>query len=294
MTYRITNAQKLEVLGTLGFFSSGDEALGYLHPAADEARRLAERSRPASQARRQWLDVLARNLNNLGQVYRRRGDWEQAAIHYQLALDVWAELPNSRDKLRHVAHIRNNLAYVYRLWGDLYKSDALCKLALAALIELGEPGPLAFSYHTYGEIHRDMGLYAEAEEYLQKALEKFQEARADLRHVGRTYVDLANIARRTHRPDDADMYYDQAMAIFLERDITEGQIEALNEHGCELRKRGKERGRRGRRALNQGQTEEGRRLLAEARAILQEAGDCLARAEAMMEGSENPYRLVDN
>jgi tetratricopeptide (TPR) repeat protein len=294
LTYRITSGQRLEVLGTLGFFSGGEEALRYLHQAADEARGLAEGCRPASRARRRWLDVLARNLNNLGQVYRRRGDWEQAAIYYQQALDVWAELPNSRDKLRHVAHIRNNLAYVYRLWGDLYKSDALCKLALSTLIELGEPGPLAFSYHTYGEIYKDMGLYTEAEEYLQKALEKFQEARADLRHVGRTYVDLANIARRTHRPDDADMYYDQAMAIFLERDITEGQIEALNEHGCELRKRGKERGRRGRRALDQGQAEEGQRLLAEARAILQEAGDCLARAGDLMEGGENPYRWADN
>ncbi len=291
---RITRKQRLEVLGALGFFSSGDEALNYLSQAVDETRAMLKRCRPGSKAHQRWLTLLARNLSNLGQVYRRRGDWQKAADFYQQALNVWGGLPNSRDKLRHTARIRNNLAYVHRLRGDLTKADTLCKLALATCIELGDPGPLAFTYHTYGEIYKDMGLYAEAKEHMETALEKFQEARADLRHIGRTYVDLANIARRTHRPDQADMYYEQAMDIFLARDITEGQIEALNEHGCELRKRGKERARRGRQALAQGQTEEGQQLLAEARAILQEADDCLARAEALMQGSDNPYRYADN
>lgn len=290
----IIPGQRLEVLGTLGYFSQGAEALDYLRQAADEARALAEASQPGTEEYEEGHTALAHNLDNLGQVYRRQGSWGQAALHYQQALDVWTKLPSAPLKLRHMARIRNNLAYVHRLRGDLYKADTLCKLALVTRIELGEPGPLAFSYRTYSEIFKDMGLYAEAEEYLQASLEKFQEARADLRHIGRIYVDLANVARRVHRPDDADMYYEQAMAIFLERDIIEGQIEALNERGCELRKRGKEHGLRGHRAMDVGQNEEGQQLVTEARAILQEADECLAQAEALMQVEENPYRYADN
>jgi tetratricopeptide (TPR) repeat protein len=293
LSWDITPEQRLEVLGTLGYFGRGDDALRYLGQAADEARALAEESAPGSDRHAPALSALAHNLDNLGQVYRRQGDWQQAALHYQQALDVWTELPSSHVKLRHMARIRNNLAYVHRLRGDVYKADTLCKIALATRLELGEPGPLAFSYHTYSEIYKDMGLYAEAEECLQAAREKFLEARADVRYIGSIYVDLANIARRVHRPDDADMYYEQAMTVFLERNIIEGQIDALSERGCELRKRGKERGRRGLRAVAQGDREGGEQLLAEGRAFLEEAEECFARAQALMRWDDNPYRYAD-
>lgn len=243
---------RIEALLSLGRFARPADARVYQRQARQEIQQLIESqtvaaarpvAAPTAEAqvaqREHALQLLAHLEINIGLTCRRQGNWAEAIEHYQRALDVLNDLPPSIPKRRLMAATHNNLAFVYRQRGDLHKAEIFCRLSLAAREEAGEPGQLAFSYHTLGEIYMDMGRYAEARRYLDKSLAAFQQV-GDMRNAAMVFVDLATLARWRGVPDLADYYHSQAISIFETWQVTEGMIDATNECAAELNRRGDE------------------------------------------------------
>ena len=89
--------------------------------------------------------------NNLGQLYQLTSRLNQATQHHQQAIE-YSQRAGNRPL---VASATNNLAYVYRLQGDLAQADVLCRVAMRQRRQLGLERDLAYSYLTEGEIDRD-------------------------------------------------------------------------------------------------------------------------------------------
>ncbi len=251
-----SSIQRVEALLSLGRYAVPESARMYQAQARQEIQQLidaqpVQRARPqvpAREAKPKETPVMQRAHawqlvayleTNLGLTCRRQGHWDEAVEHYHRALDALYGLPNNLPKRRQMAAVHNNLAFVYRQRGDLYKAEIFCRLSLAARQEMQETGQIAYSYHTLGEIYLDMRRYADAKSCLLKSLAAFRQV-GDMRNAGMVFVDLATLARWRGASDLTDYYYGQATSLFKTWEVPEGMIDILNERACELHRRGVE------------------------------------------------------
>jgi tetratricopeptide (TPR) repeat protein len=218
----------------------------------------------------------AQVLNWAAQVYRRLGDMEKSIAYFEESID----LCDRHGQWIQKARAQNNLAYVYRQLGDIDQALNLARMAFVIHEEQGDRLGLAYSYQTIGEIYRDKNDLTSAEGRFRTARNIFSELNAE---YAVAYVDvaLANLFRKWHEPEMVEHYLDEALDIFDRMRDDEGRGLALNEYGCELRKRGRESGRT-------------RNDPAQAEAEFQRAEEYLLDSAYVSKRMENWYRLTDN
>jgi len=146
--------------------------------------------------------------NNLGQLYQLTSHLNQAVHHFQQAIEYSKQAKNQPL----VASATNNLAYVYRLQGDLAQADVLCRVALAQRQRLGLERDLAYSYLTKGEIDRDRGDLESAERYTKLALRSFDKVN-EVRGQTMAYRSLANIRRHMEQYEEAEAYLKRGLVL---------------------------------------------------------------------------------
>jgi tetratricopeptide (TPR) repeat protein len=128
--------------------------------------------------------------NNLGRLYRNISGLEKSIFHHKKALEL-AKLSNN---LETVSTARNNLAWTYRLDGNLVEADALCRFAITENRKRGRERPLAYAYLTRADIDRDRGDMQNAERHANQALDIFSRLE-DTEGKAQAYRTLANISR---------------------------------------------------------------------------------------------------
>ena len=136
--------------------------------------------------------------NNLGRLARSMSKLDDSIKHFNEALTISR---NSRN-LDSGVTIRNNLAWTYRLNGNLDSADVLCRLAITENRKLGQERPLAYAYLTKADIDRDKGDLRNAGKYVRQALEIFGRL-DDVDGKAQAYRTQANIFRYLHNFDQA-------------------------------------------------------------------------------------------
>ncbi len=143
----------------------------------------------------------------LATAFHKLGDFEQAdSIFRELIEDA------------RVHHPESQLATTLRQYSEFTMDDGRFDEALDAVQEAIELSPeVALIDHgrlmqQQGAVLRRLGRYQEANDSYLKALGYFEESGADLER-SIALNSLAIIARRDHRPEDAERYYLQSMAV---------------------------------------------------------------------------------
>lgn len=228
-------------------------------------------------ARRQEDDAsIARLLNFVAQVYRRLWQSGRAIIYFTESMQLSERL--GLQTLN--ASVKNNLAYLYRQQGAI---DRALNLALSAFVmreRLGDQEGLAFSNQTLGEIYRDLNDLTKARANFLEALQLFEALKKE-QEAARVKILLANLARKEHQPELAERYISESLSIFEIHNDKEGRAQALNESGCEYRKRGREMYR------NAGDVQS-------ALASLAQAEKRFLESNALSRELQDDYRLADN
>lgn len=123
---------------------------------------------------------------NLGLAYRLMGKLSPAKEQYELALEH--EENESKN-----ADIYNSLGFVECLLGHYDLAFEYCRKALAIREQQGDEQKIALSYSTFNDIYRFKGQYAEAKEWLIKALTIFERLHDQPNWLAKLYTDLGTI-----------------------------------------------------------------------------------------------------
>jgi CHAT domain-containing protein/Flp pilus assembly protein TadD len=157
--------------------------------------------------------LVALDLNNLGDLYVKMGDFAQAVKALERALDIRIRRPESHA----LASIHNNLAAVYVDMGDYQRAEALYLRALEVNAKTfgrdsSEDAP---SLQGLAVLYSKMGEYKKAEPLYLRALHIVKEAKGEKHlYVAITLSSLAGIYRNTGDYKKAEPLYLEALDIF--------------------------------------------------------------------------------
>jgi tetratricopeptide (TPR) repeat protein len=212
---------------------SAHNTLGLIAASSDPERARRHYRRALSHAQRgNRVRVMGVLHNNLGQLHSYINRLDQAIEHYEEAITYSKRAAN--EPL--VASATNNLAYIYRLKGDLAKANVLCRVALGQRQRLGLERDLAYSYLTKGEVDRDRGNLESAERYTKLALRIFDKVEEITGQI-MAYNALANIRRHMDQYDEAEAYLDRGIALAEQINNEPLLADLLNIYGREQRDR---------------------------------------------------------
>ncbi len=213
--------------------ASAHNTLGLIAMDTDPAKAICEFKAALRIARKESdTRVIGAIHNNLGQTYSRTSELDRAIHHFGLSI----ERSKAAGNQVLVASATNNLAYVYRLQGDLAQADALCRSAMALRQRLGLEHGLAYSYLTKGEIDRDRGDLEGAERYTKLALRSFDKL-DEVRGQIMAYRSLANIRRHMEQYEETESYLTRALELAEHVGDESLLADVLNVYGREQRDR---------------------------------------------------------
>ncbi len=204
---------------------------------------------------------LAVTLNNLGFIEHRLGRPQRAIESYGRALDLWREkgVPSQEAQTCH------NLAKVYLWVGDHNRARSLLSHAAEIRQDLNAHTDLAATWTALGQVDAAEESFDEATVWFEKAIEIHRRDGNELLEA-LTLVDLAVVARRAQRLDEAEQLFRQALPILQRAGVT--------------RETGRVLIALARLHLARGQTREASELAASARELLATGEDPLGLAGA--------------
>ncbi|CAB4023367.1 Nephrocystin-3 [Paramuricea clavata] len=153
-------------------------------------------------------------LNDLGLLYQKMGDYEQAKDYHQQALAI-KEKQLSPDNVN-VALSYSNLGTVYRAKDELDQAKDYHERALAIKKKQLSPDhvDVARSYSNLGTVYRAKGELDQAKDYHERALAmKEKQLSPDHVDVARSYSNLGTVYRAKGELDQAKDYHERALAI---------------------------------------------------------------------------------
>ncbi len=164
----------------------------------------------------QALDI-ARFANILGWVYYQRGDYDEAATHYQLGLDHYRQIRNRGGEAIALQH-QSSLS---RKLGDFDQAKGLLGQARDIAISLDDGDLKALIEANYGKLARDLGDYELAWHYFANVRDYFEErvseSPRDEPLARSVWGHLAIIAVYLGRPRQAKEYCLRSLEYFENR-----------------------------------------------------------------------------
>lgn len=158
------------------------EGLEYLHRSI----RVTEELGAAADRR-----SVALRLQNIGLIYRRQGNLDQALAYARKTLAIFEEID---DKFG-IANLQNNLGVIYKAQGLNEQALEWFQKALHGYEALKNTPGVARSFNNIGDTYRQQGRYDEALEALQKGFKIREQGRdrggmlLSLNNLGRLYQE---------------------------------------------------------------------------------------------------------
>ncbi|MFN7976076.1 MAG: sigma 54-interacting transcriptional regulator [Acidobacteriota bacterium] len=138
-------------------------------------------------------------LNNLGNVYWKRGDWNRAREHYETALVLSERIGH----LSGIASAANNMALISFGRGDWDAAIGGFERSLAIKSKLGESAGVAVGLNNLAETYERVGRWREARESYERALE-LNRGLGETKRAGVVLLALGNLHRKLGDLDTAE------------------------------------------------------------------------------------------
>jgi len=148
-------------------------------------------------------------IGQLGIVAHQRGDYAEAARHYQRALDTFERLGDQAA----MATSYHNLGMIAQDRGDYDEAARQYQRALDISERFGDQAVMAATYRQLGILAQDRGDYDEAAGQYQRALDIFERL-GDQAGMASTYHQLGMLAQDRADYDEAARQYQRALDTF--------------------------------------------------------------------------------
>jgi tetratricopeptide (TPR) repeat protein len=155
--------------------------------------------------------------NQLGQLFERVGELDQAIAAYQIVLKL-GQVHQDQEK---IAWAYGNLGIVYQTRGELDKAVEMFQKSLAISESLGMKKTSANQYGNLGSVYSRRGELDKAVEIFQKIL-KIHEELGNKEGLAADYGNLGGVYFRRSELDKAFEMYNKALAITQELGNKEG------------------------------------------------------------------------
>jgi serine phosphatase RsbU (regulator of sigma subunit)/tetratricopeptide (TPR) repeat protein len=144
--------------------------LDTLAPLCFKAKEIAERNLSkknlSKKERKTYLGIISDALNNIGYVYKTKGDIDLALKYYHESLKIHQEIGDKPG----TATSLNNIGFVYRSQGNVYLALEYYQKALSIQEELNDHEGMASLFNNIGIIYYDQLDYDNALKYYQRSL----------------------------------------------------------------------------------------------------------------------------
>lgn len=128
------------------------------------------------------------NLHNMGKVYNRQRQPDNALQSYQRALAIFQSI----NSLTGISSCYNNMAAVYDAKGDHEKTRYYLEEFLKISEQLGDKHRISTAYNNIGLVYKIEKKYSEALVYLSKGL-KLREEMQDMKGLAYSYNDIGDL-----------------------------------------------------------------------------------------------------
>lgn len=147
---------------------------------------------------------LGQTYNNIGEVYKKMGDYEKALEFLVLSADL------KKNDLSTRAITLYNIAELYIILNNLPTASQFIEESLSLAIKMDDRKVIGYDYNGLGIIERRLKKYPEALDYFGRA-EKIWKEIGEMRLLIQTYQDMADTYRELKLFDRAEKYLTLAM-----------------------------------------------------------------------------------
>ncbi|OFY90169.1 MAG: hypothetical protein A3K10_15125 [Bacteroidetes bacterium RIFCSPLOWO2_12_FULL_31_6] len=172
------------------------------------AKRNLAKKNLSYQEKKVFLSKLSDALNNVGYIYKTKGDIDLALKYYHESLKIHEEI---KDKSG-IATSLNNIGFVYRSQGNIYLAIEYYQRSLKIQEELGDHEGIASLYNNIGIIYYDQMDYDNALKCYQKSLKHDKETNYE-RGIANTYNNIGLIYYKKGALNEALKYYTWSLEI---------------------------------------------------------------------------------
>jgi len=152
-----------------------------------------------------------RVLNNVGIIYKDKGQYRTAYDYYNLALDIFLEL----DYKEGVGQALSNIGVIFRRQGNYEKAIEFYIRSLRIKEESEDAKGIAIINGNLGNLYKDQELFKQAEEYYLKALSGFRKLNRKndealvLNNLGSLYEQQKLFGKAIERFDESYKLFDK-------------------------------------------------------------------------------------
>lgn len=176
---------------------------------------------------------IASSYNNIGVIYKNRGDLDKALEYYLMALRIQQE----NSFVDALPYTYSNIGTIYSLKGDFNKALEYFHQANDQFVSIGHKLRIIGSLNNIGNVYEAQGSYDQALEYYMKSLTYYEEiednskAFIPFNNIGNIYFSKGNY-------NAAMAYYESALDLEKVNNDLNGQANALHNIGTVAKYRG--------------------------------------------------------
>ncbi|MGE0560890.1 MAG: tetratricopeptide repeat protein [Flavobacteriales bacterium] len=195
-------------LGEILYVANIDTLLSLCNITIDISKKNLARKNLSTNEKKLFLGTLSDALNNVGYVYKTKGNIKLALKNYKESLKIHKDI---NDKAG-VATSLNNIGFVYRSQGNIYLALDYYQKSLNIQEELGDKEGMASLYNNIGIIYYDQMDYDNALIYYQKSLKNDMDVNYE-RGIANTYNNIGLIYFKKGNLKEAMNYYNRSLKI---------------------------------------------------------------------------------
>ncbi|WP_161634437.1 tetratricopeptide repeat-containing sensor histidine kinase [Aquimarina pacifica] len=154
------------------------------------------------------ISGIARAKNQLGKLYKKKGDYEKALQYYQEALDIHKTNGN-QEKL---ARVYNNMASLYETMDMARQAINYYHKSIDVRENLGDIHQLLNSYYNLGNFYNQLGMYQNALMMLEKS-KKLCHQKKDVVKLSSVFLDIGFAYQYLQQIDSARVYYEKSRVL---------------------------------------------------------------------------------
>ncbi len=195
-------------LGEILYVANLDTLLPLCNKTIEISKKNLANKKLSNKEKKVFLSKLSDALNNVGYVYKTKGDIDLALKYYHQSLKIHEEI---KDKAG-IATSLNNIGFVYRSQGNIYLAIEYYQRSLKIQEELGDHEGIASLYNNIGIIYYDQMDYDNALKCYQKSLKHDKETDYK-RGIANTYNNIGLIYYKKGDLNEALKYYTKSLEI---------------------------------------------------------------------------------
>jgi tetratricopeptide (TPR) repeat protein len=225
-TQDTTVVKTLYALGDEFYLSRPDSAVAVWMKLNALAESRASSYDPQSLQHKVLQQYFASSLNNIGAIYKSKGNISEALEYYQKSLKIKEEMGNKLG----VAGTLNNIGTIYKSQGNISRAMEYYQKSLQIKLEIGDKEGVATLLNNIGFIYADRGDIPRALEHLQKSL-KIREEIGNKAGVANSLNNIGAIYSHQGDVSVALEYYQKSLKLEEESGNNKGIAAALNNIG---------------------------------------------------------------